>query len=123
VIGTFLYYGQAVDPTMLTTLSAIVSTQAKPTKETMIKTHDILDYATTHQDAIIAYPASNMVLAIHSDALYLSEPKTRSQVGGNFFHAVRHQGPWQQWCSFEHRIDHQICDIISCQSRTRRTLC
>ncbi len=39
VIGTFLYYGQAVDPTMLTSLSTIASTQAEPTKDTIIKTH------------------------------------------------------------------------------------
>jgi hypothetical protein len=78
VIGTFLYYGQAVDPTMLTSLSAIASTQAKPTKERMIKMHDFHNYAATHQDAIITYQASNMVLAVHSDASYLSEPKARS---------------------------------------------
>jgi hypothetical protein len=35
VLGTFLYYGQAVDSTMLTALSSITSTQAKPTEETM----------------------------------------------------------------------------------------
>jgi hypothetical protein len=35
VIGVFLYYGRAVDSTMLTTLSVIASTQAEPTKDTM----------------------------------------------------------------------------------------
>ncbi len=55
VIGTFLYYRQAVDPTMLTSLSAISSTQAKPTKETMVKMHAFLDYVATHHDAIIIY--------------------------------------------------------------------
>ncbi len=63
---------------MLTSLSAIASTQAKPTKETMIKMHASLDYAATHQDAIITYQASNMVLVVHSDASYLSEPKACS---------------------------------------------
>jgi hypothetical protein len=43
VIGRFLYYSQAVDPTMLITLSSIASKQAGPTKETMIKTHSFLD--------------------------------------------------------------------------------
>jgi hypothetical protein len=85
VIGTFLYYGQAVDPTMLTSLSAIASTQAELTKETMIKVHDFLDYVATHQDAIITYQASNMVLAVHSDPSYLSEPKARSHASGHFF--------------------------------------
>jgi hypothetical protein len=72
---------------MLTSLSAIASTQAKPTKEKMIKMHAFLDYA-THQDAIITYQASNMALAVHSDASYLSEPKARSQAGGYFFHFI-----------------------------------
>ncbi len=74
MIGTFLYYGQAVDPAMLTGLSPIASMQAEPTKETMIKTHDFLGYAATHQDAIVTFQASDMVLATHSDASYLSEP-------------------------------------------------
>ena len=31
------------------------------------------------------YHASNMVLACHSNASYLSEPGARSRAGGNFF--------------------------------------
>jgi hypothetical protein len=85
VIGPFLYYGQVVDPTMLTSRSSIVSMQAKPTKESMIKMHSFLDYAATHQVAIITYHTSNMELVIHSDASYLSKPKARSQAGGHFF--------------------------------------
>jgi hypothetical protein len=37
VIGVFLYYGCAIDSTMLAALSAIASTQAKPTVETMAR--------------------------------------------------------------------------------------
>ena len=85
VIGTFLYYGRALDFTMLTTLSSIASTQAEPTEETMSNIHFFLDYAATHQDAIITYRASDMVLVVHSDASYLSEPKARSCAGGHFF--------------------------------------
>ncbi len=84
VIGTFLYYGRAVDSTMLTTLSSITSTQAKPTKETMDNTKLFLHYPASHKDAIITYQASNMVLIVHSNASYLSKPKARSRAGGNF---------------------------------------
>ena len=35
VLGTFLYYARAVDPTMLVALSAITSEQASPTRATM----------------------------------------------------------------------------------------
>ena len=85
VIGVFLYYGRAVDSTMLTALSAIASAQAEPTEDTMARCKLFLDYAATHQDAIITYHASDMVLAVHSDASYLSEPKGRSRAGGHFF--------------------------------------
>jgi hypothetical protein len=85
VIGTFLYYGRAVDSTMLTALSAIASAQAEPTEETMTCCKQFLDYAATHQDAILTYKASDMVLVVHSDVSYLSKPKARSRVGGHFF--------------------------------------
>jgi hypothetical protein len=47
--------------------------------------HQFLDYAATHPEASVTYKKSNMVLAIHSDASYLSKPKARSQAGGHFF--------------------------------------
>ena len=85
VVGTFLFYGRAVDGTVLTALSAIASDQAAPTEATMKKTKRFLDYAATHPDAVLTYRASDMVLALHSDASYLSEPKARSRAGGHFF--------------------------------------
>lgn len=73
VIGTFLYYGRAVNPTILAPLSAIASDQAAPTENTLKQTHQFLDYAATHPDAVLMYKASNMVLAVHSNASYLNE--------------------------------------------------
>jgi len=93
VVGTFLFYGRAVDATMLPALSAIASTQAKPTEETMKKTKQFLDYAASHPDAIITYKASKMVLATHSDASYLSEPEARSRAGGHFFMSEDSEDP------------------------------
>jgi len=74
LVGTFLYYCHAVDSTMLIALSAIASAQAEPSEETMTRCKQFLDYAATHQDAILTYKASDMVLVIHSDMSYLSEP-------------------------------------------------
>ncbi len=85
VIGVLLYYGRAVNSTMLTALSAIASAQAEPTEDTMKHCKLFLDYTATHQDAIITYHASVMVLVVHSEASYLSEPKARSRAGGHFF--------------------------------------
>ena len=70
---------------MLVALSAIASEQATPTEATMEKTKYFLDYVATHPDAILTYHKSNMILALHSDASYLTEPKARSKAGGHFF--------------------------------------
>jgi hypothetical protein len=55
VTGIFLYLAQAVDSTMLTTLSSLVSKQATPTERTMLKCLQILDYAASQEDAIVTY--------------------------------------------------------------------
>jgi hypothetical protein len=81
----FLYYARAVNSIMLKTLSAIASTQAEPTKDTMTQCKQFLDYAATHQDAIITYRRSDMVLVVHDNASYLSKPKARSCTSGHFF--------------------------------------
>jgi len=85
VIGVFLYYARAVDCTMLAALGSLASQQATPTENTMKKVKQFLDYAATHQDATITYRASDMIIAVHSDASYLSETNARSRAGGHFF--------------------------------------
>ena len=76
VIGVLLYYGRTVDSTIITGLSSLAAAQATPTTHTLSLVKWLLDYAATTQDAILTYKKSNMVLAIHSDALYLSKPAT-----------------------------------------------
>ncbi len=93
VVGTFLFYGRAVYGTMLPALSAIASDQAAPTQATMEKIEMFLDYAASHPDAIVTYRASKMILALHSNASYLSEPKARSQAGGHFFLSENKEDP------------------------------
>ena len=82
---TFLYCERSVDPTMLVALSVIASCQSAPTEDTMEKTLFFLDYAASHPDAILTYAASAIVLNIHSDASYLTQPKARSRAGGYWF--------------------------------------
>jgi hypothetical protein len=53
----------------------------------MQKCLQFLDYTASQEDAIITYQASEMRLAIHSNALYLSEPNARSRAGGHIFMA------------------------------------
>jgi hypothetical protein len=85
IVGSFLYYVQEVDCTILMALSEIAPQQAVPTKNTMECVNQFLDYMWTHPDAIIWYRASDMILNVHSDASYLSAPKACSRAGGYFF--------------------------------------
>ena len=93
VTGVFLYCARAVDSPMLVPLSALASEQSSPTESTMKKCKQFLDYAASQPDAIITYRASDMVMAIHSDASYLSEPKARSRAGGHFFMSENDEFP------------------------------
>jgi len=85
VTGTFLFSGRAVDSPLLTPLSAIASQQGAPTENTMKRTKQLLDFVASQEDAVLTYHASDMILAIHSDAGYLNEPNARSRAGGHFF--------------------------------------
>ena len=51
--------------------------QTSATDNTLKRTEDLLDYAATHPNARVRYRASDMILQIHTDASYLSEPKVR----------------------------------------------
>eukprot|EP00804_Cyclotella_cryptica_P023921 CCRYP_010052-RD/>CCRYP_010052-RD protein AED:0.22 eAED:0.18 QI:0/-1/0/1/-1/0/1/0/482 len=85
VIGVFLYYARAVDCTMLTALGSLATQQAKPTTTTLDRVYQFLDYALSHPNAGVTYRASDMILAAHSDASYLSESNARSRAGRHFF--------------------------------------
>jgi hypothetical protein len=85
VAGMLLYYGRAVDNTILPALSAITTEQAKPMEKTMETIKQLLDYCAMQEEAVISYKASKMILAVHSDAGYCNEKKSRSLAGGHFF--------------------------------------
>ena len=85
IVGALLYYGRAVDLTILVALSTIAAQQNSPTEKTDKEVEQLMDYLATHPDATIRYHASDMILQIHSDASYLTEPKARSRIGGHFF--------------------------------------
>ena len=93
VTGTLLYYSRAVDPTMLVALNAIATQQASPTLKTLDRVKQLLDYCASQEEAVLTYHASDMILAIHSDAGYLNETKSRSRAGGHFFLSSDVQNP------------------------------
>ena len=105
IIGSLLYYGRAVDPTILVALSTLASQQNAPTKETADAITKLLNYVATHPNATIQYKKSDMILCTHSDAIYLSEPKAKSRAAGHFFLSsnknTQNNGPI-----------HTVCNII-----------
>ena len=85
IVGTLLYYSWAVDPTLACALSSIAAKQANGTTSVLDACHQLLDYVATYPCAAIRYHANKMILAAHSDASYLSEPDSKSHVGGHYF--------------------------------------
>jgi hypothetical protein len=112
VCGIFLYYARAVDPTMLTAILKISSSQSKPTILVEAAVQQFLQYAAHNSDASITYYKSDMRLIIHSDASYLSESESRSRAGGCFF-LSSHGNP----------IDAPINGSILCISTILPTVC
>ena len=116
VIGTFLYYERCVDSTMLAALGSLATQHANPTKNTMAKVTQFLDYATTHPDVIVTYNASDMVLVGHSDTSYLSESNARSQAGGHF--CMSNNTTTQQWRHSHYCANYQSSQVIGSEGRS-----
>jgi hypothetical protein len=85
IVGSILYYAGAVDSTVLIGLSSIAAEQTKATEKTHSRCHQLLDYLASNPDAKIRFHKSDMIMNIHSDASYLSEPNARSRTCGYFF--------------------------------------
>eukprot|EP00804_Cyclotella_cryptica_P002036 CCRYP_007428-RA/>CCRYP_007428-RA protein AED:0.34 eAED:0.34 QI:0/0/0/1/0/0/4/0/371 len=85
MVGSFVYYCRATNPTTPHTLSEL-STQHSTAKENTLKRcNHFLNYMWTHPDARIRYYASNMILRVHSNASYLSAKDVKSRAAGIFF--------------------------------------
>ncbi len=78
------YYTRAVNMTVLAALSTIAIDQTKATKQTMDWCIQLLDYLASNQNAKVRFHASDMVMNIHLDTLYLSESGAQSCTCGNF---------------------------------------
>ena len=103
IIGSLLYYGLAVDPTILVALSTLTSQQNAPTATTATVITKLLNYVATHPNATIRYHKSDIILCTHSDASYLSEPKARRKAAGHYFLSSKvnpkNNGPIQTVCT------------------------
>ncbi len=121
VAETLLYYGRAVDKTILPALSAIATEQVQPTEKMKETITQLLDYCASQEEAIITYPASKMILAVHRNAGFCNKKKSRSRAGGHFF-MKRCRTPHQQRSHPHNCNNHQGGNDISSQSRVRSTV-
>ena len=70
---------------MASPISSIASRQSKVTENLEKEVKQFLDYCATHPNAGVRYVASDMMLALHSYASYLSDPESKSRAAGHFF--------------------------------------
>ena len=91
IVGSLLYYARAVDASLLTAVCLLSSHQAHPTKQTVIAANRLLGYAKANPANSLVFRPSDMILRIHSDASYLSRPKSGSTAGG--FHYLGTSNP------------------------------
>ena len=96
--GMCLFYAWAIDSTILPAISATATKQAnKPNNNHIKKDNAILDYAMTHDKSIMMQHGSNMILAMHSNASYLSEPWACSRAMKIFHVHWCHLPPKHWW--------------------------
>ena len=113
-MGAFLYYGIALDKTLLVALNDISLEQYKATNNTSKNITKLLNYLAPHPEAVIKYHASGMQLYIHSDSFYLSVSKARSRAGG--IHYLSDPPPNPQdpdnYTPLLNGIIHVVCKIL-----------
>ena len=85
ILGTLLYYGRALEYSILPAVNDVAREQSAPTISTLKKAKRILDYVATYPNAYLRYYASDMILNCDSDAAYLVVPQAKSRVAG-FYH-------------------------------------
>jgi hypothetical protein len=116
VVGNILYNARTVDPTLMLPFSALASQLSTATRAIKDVSH-LLDYCITHPESTIIYFAFDMQVKIHSDALYLSEPKAKSRIGGYFYLGKTKKIPHEttiQWPTVVPHNSRQTCGIIRC---------
>jgi hypothetical protein len=93
VAGTLLYYGRAVDSTILISLSSLATEQAKPTQKIMETMKQLFDFCAMQEEPIITYSVSKMPLNVHSDAGYLNEKRHATELADIFSYQTMTRPP------------------------------
>ena len=78
------YYARALDNTLLVALNTLSQNQATPTTNTKQFCTHLLNYCETYPNLGLRYHATNVILQVDSDALYLIAPEAKIRVAGYF---------------------------------------
>ena len=70
---------------MACTLISIVSHQSKGTEQLEEEVRNFFNYCATHLNSGVRFMASNMILALHLKASYISKPEYMSRSAGHFY--------------------------------------
>jgi hypothetical protein len=93
VTGTFLYYARAIDTTMIHAVSSLSTSKSEGKAAIQRRIDQLLDYAHANPNASITFRKSDMILHVHSDASFNSEPKGRSRYGGYHYLSTKDDDP------------------------------
>ncbi len=85
IVGSLLYYAQAVNNKLLVALSAIAARKAKATFTIEQAVDLLLDYVATYPNDCIVYRASNMIICAHADTGFLNKINSCSRAGAHIY--------------------------------------
>ena len=71
IVGNFIYYTRAVDPTIIMALNSLAEVQNTLTIETAKQVTQFLTYSAKYADAVTEYRRRIMVICIYLDASYI----------------------------------------------------
>ena len=71
IVGNFLYYAIAIDPTIFMALNLLVEVQTKPTIDTTKHPNKLLNYSVTHPDTVTEYRKTVMIIQIYLNVSYI----------------------------------------------------
>ena len=103
---------------MAKTLSSIAGRQAKATEQVRKEVKHFLDYCTSHPDKRVRFVASDMILALHSDASYLTEPNSKSRAAGHFYLRKNNGKDLDNGAILNTVKNYQACNVFSFRSRS-----
>ena len=91
VVGTFICYGCAVEPTVLTALHDMATMQAKTTISMLKQPTILMDYLVTYPNTKLHFYVGNMQQHLESGAAYLLMPEAKSRIAAYFYlHSTPH---------------------------------